>query len=189
MKVKANNLKKVLLINSLLMITLTMLLLTGCSKRSIMNNYLQLTDNHHVYQEIKVDQVVKKIEKKESFYLVMGFPECPWCQALMPVLNDVAKENNVKTIYYLYLKEIRDNEESKGHEEYLKLANNYFVKAIDVNKNRLNAPTFVKVQNGVMTMYHVDTVATHIMNENGVLPQMSTEQIEELKNILKKFFS
>ena len=73
--------------------------------------------------------------------------------------------------------------------EDLKLANNYFVKAIDVNKNRLNAPTFVKVQNGVMTMYHVDTVATHIMNENGVLPQMSTEQIEELKNILKKFFS
>lgn len=154
-----------------------------------MNDYPQLTDTKHVYKEIKVDSVIKKIDNKDSFYLVMGFPECPWCQALMPPLNDIAKENDIKTIYYLYLKEIRDNEEAKGHSKYLELANNYFKEALDTSKNRLNAPTLVKVENGVMTDYHINTVENHVLNENGVLPPMTPTQLEELNDILKEFFN
>lgn len=175
-------------IKILLLLIIILLSITSCQKGNIMNDYPQIDDKHHVYKEIEVNEVIKKIEKKESFYLVMGFPECPWCQALMPVLNEVAKENDIKTIYYLYLKDIRDNIESVGHSDYLKLQDNYFNKALDKEKNRLNAPTFVKVDNGEMVLYHINTVESHILNENNVLPPLSTLQLEELKNILKAFF-
>ena len=32
------------------------------------------------------------------FYL--GFPECPWCAAYVPYLNEVAKDNDVRKVYY-----------------------------------------------------------------------------------------
>ena len=66
---------------------------------------------------------------------------------------------------------------------------NYFKDALDVEKNRLNAPTFVKVVNGEMTMYHINTVDTHVLNENMVLPPLTDTQLKELKDILNKFFN
>lgn len=154
-----------------------------------MNKYPALTDTNHVYKEIEVDTLIKKLNKKESFVVILGFPECPWCQAIMPVLNDVAKESNEKTVYYLYLKEIRDDENHKNHDKYLELVNNHFKDAIDTKNNRLNAPTVIKVEKGIMTKYHIDTVSSHVMNENHVLPALTEEQKDELKNILREFFN
>ena len=107
----------------------------------------------------------------------------------MPILNDVAKDNNEKTIYYINIKQIRDNKDATGHAEYKKLEDNYFKEALDVEKNRLNAPTFVKVEEGKMTMYHINTVETHVLNENMVLPPLTNEELNELKEILNKFFN
>ena len=69
------------------------------------------------------------------------------------------------------------------------LEENYFKDALDVEKNRLNAPTFVKVEKGEMTMYHINTVDTHVLNENMVLPPLSDTELKELKDILNKFFN
>ncbi len=171
----------------LLVIIILLLSITSCKKENIMNDYPNIDDKRHVYKEIEVNDVIKKIEKKESFVLIMGFPECPWCQAIMPVLNEVAKENKVKTVYYLYIKDIRDNTSSEGHNDYLKLQDNYFNDAID-EKNRINAPTVVKVENGTMTKHHINTVDSHIINENMVLPPLTDEQLKELKIILGEFF-
>ena len=52
----------------------------------------------------------------------MGFPKCSWCQNLMGPLNDVAKEENIEVIYYLDIKEIRDNTFAKGHKDFEKLS-------------------------------------------------------------------
>lgn len=172
----------------LFLLIITLLLLTCCKKENIMNDYPNINDKHHVFKEIKVDDVLEKLEKKESFLLVMGFPLCPWCQALMPVLNEVAKENNYKTIYYLYLKDIRDDENATGHNEYLKLQNEYFKDALD-DLERINAPTFVKIENGILTRYHLNTVSSHVLNDNKVLPPLTNEQKEQLKAILNSFFN
>ncbi len=161
-------------------------LVSGCScneKSKIMKDYPSL-DKKHVYEEIDVFELTSLIEK-EDFYLIMGFPQCPWCQAIMGVLDDVAHENNVKKIYYLDIKDIRDNEGAAGFNEFQILSNGIFKDAKDIEKDRINAPTFVKVENGKMVAYHIDTVPTHVMNENMVLPPLTDEQIMELKNILK----
>ncbi len=183
MKIKKN--RKIMV---LFFIIFFMLALSSCKKDEIMQNYTQLTDKNHIYKEVEVTDVLTKLENHESFYLIMGFPECPWCQALMPVLNEVAKDNHVEQIYYLNLKEIRDNEQAKGHVEYLRLANDYFYQAIDEANNRLNAPTFVKVVDGVMIKYHLNTVEGHVKNDHNVLPPLTNEQEAKLKDLLKEFF-
>lgn len=158
------------------------------SEDTIMKNYPSINDENHIFEELTINNVIDKLEKKESFYLVMGFPECPWCQSLMPVLNSVAKEYEGITIYYLAIKEMRDNEEDANHETYIQLEKNYFKEAVDIEKNRLNAPTFVKVENGKMKQYHLNTVSTHILNENNVLPPLTEEEKDELEGILRNFF-
>ena len=90
----------------LLGIIVLLLCITSCKKGNVMNDYPNIEDKHHVFEEIEINDVLKKLENKKSFYLILGFPECPWCQAIMPVLNDVAKDNKVKTIYYINIKQI-----------------------------------------------------------------------------------
>lgn len=177
--------KKFWLVLIMLLVSVTF---SSCQKEdTIMRDYPSITDENHVFEETTINDIIEKLTNKESFYLIMGFPECPWCQSLMPVLNEVAK-NYEQKIYYLNIKDMRDNEENKEHEMYLQLQENYFREAVDVEKNRLNAPTFVKVISGKMKRYHLNTVSTHRLNENNVLPQLTTEEKDELETILKNFF-
>lgn len=167
------------------------LFLCGCKneKKQINKEYPQLIDKHHIFEAIDVEDVNQKLTNQDDFYLIMGFSTCPWCQALMPELNAVGKQNQVKTIYYLNIKEIRDNPEAKGYELFQTLTATSFKDSIDQEKNRVNAPTFIKVVDGKIVKYHLNTVSNHIKNENGVLPPLSDEQKVELKNILNSFFN
>ena len=39
----------------------------------------------------------------------LGFPECPWCQQLVPIIQEAAQSENIDKIYYLNIKESRAN--------------------------------------------------------------------------------
>lgn len=186
MKTKKN--KK--LIRILEITLMGLLLFCGCqnTKKQINKDYPQLVDKKHVFKEIDVNKLTEMFTDAENFYLVMGFSECPWCQSLMPVLNDVSKENGVELIYYLNIKQIRDNKDAKGYDDFLNLTSSYFQNIIDKDKNRVNAPTFVKVENGVVVKYHLNTVSSHIKNENNYLPPLDANQLSELKEILNNIF-
>lgn len=158
------------------------------SKRILQDEYPGLTDKHHVFETIQVDKVLACFEKEEDFYLMMGFPACPWCQALMGVLNTEAKNHHIQTIYYMDIKEMRDNESDKNYGHFLQLTSSYLQTVLDPEKNRVNAPTIVKVVKGRVVAFHLNTVESHIKNENGVLPQMTKAQQEELIEKLNQFF-
>ena len=159
--------------------------LASCTVKEdqILENYPALKENH-VYQEIKAATFLEKIENKETFVAIFSFPTCPWCQQLLPVLDECAKDAGIKTIDYIYLKEIRDNIEHPEHADYLKIYD-YFKEygAIDSAKERINAPTLVAIVDGEIKDYNLDTVPSHQM-VNGTLPALNTEQIEDLKTIL-----
>jgi thiol-disulfide isomerase/thioredoxin len=112
----------------------------------------------------------------------MGFPACPWCQAVVPHVNKIAKEEGFKTIYYLDILDMR-NETSKDHNKYLELKN-LISDAVDKEKDRINGPTFIVVKNGQMVGYHLDTVSSHQLVD-GILPPMTNDQINELHEILR----
>ena len=51
-------------------------------------------------EEIKYDKMMKKIENKDSFILMLSQTDCSHCKAFKPRLAKVAKEFNIK-VYYL----------------------------------------------------------------------------------------
>ena len=50
----------------------------------------------------------------------LGFPECPWCQAYVKYLNEVAKNEGIKEIYYFNILNDRTNN-TKEYQKIVKL--------------------------------------------------------------------
>lgn len=63
-------------------------------------------DNVFVYKDI--DEIIN-ILKYGTGVVYLGFPECPWCQAYVKYLNDIAKEVGIEKIYYFNILEDRKN--------------------------------------------------------------------------------
>lgn len=165
-----------------LLLVLTLLFLASCKEDTFMKDYPQLEDKKHIYELVEIDKVLSIFHEKETAVILMGFPACPWCQAVVPFVNEIAKEENVDTVYYLDILEMRD-ESSLNHNKYLELKT-LIIDAVDKEKDRINGPTLVIVKDGQMVGYHLDTVSSHQI-ENGVLPPLTEEQKIELRDILR----
>ena len=63
-------------------------------------------DNPFVYAT--EDEILKKVDNKESFIVYFGFAECPWCRSIIESVIEEAKNNNIEKIYYVNLTGIRD---------------------------------------------------------------------------------
>lgn len=173
-----------------ILLCLTLIItITSCEKEDhIMENYPGITDNKHIIKELSLSELTNKVSNKETFVVVLGFPECPWCQALLPELNACGKEVKLDTIYYCDIKDARDNPESKDKIYYLGLYE-YFEDVVDDEKDRINAPTVIKVKSGKLAGYHIDTVSSHVINESGILPELNSQQRLELHALLKELFN
>lgn len=85
----------------LLTIFFSVILLTGCTSthKSDMSGYDDFTDKDHVFYDMRVKEMIQKMDDKETFTVYFGFSECPYCNEAMPVLNEVAKERNQEVGY------------------------------------------------------------------------------------------
>lgn len=63
-------------------------------------------DNVFVYRDI--NEIIKIMENGTGV-IYLGFPECPWCNAYVKYLNEVAKEEGIDKIYYYNILEDRKN--------------------------------------------------------------------------------
>lgn len=80
------------------------------AERQILNQYEELTtsdyvdkydyleDANNVFKSISLEDLIKKLEK-DTFVLYVGGAWCPNCQAIVKFVNDVAKANNISTVY------------------------------------------------------------------------------------------
>ena len=162
-----------------------LLFLQGCNKKdAFQTDYPEVTDNKHLFETVTVDKVLSMIENKETGIIVLGFKSCPWCQKLMPYVNRVAKEKHHKVIYYVDIKDMRDNPDSPDHEKYLVMKEKFAV-AVDAKNDRINAPTTIMLVEGEVVGFHLDTVPTHVKNDNNILPPLTSEQENELLTILR----
>lgn len=124
-------------------------------------------NNPMVYKE--AEEIVDMINNKESFVVYFGFNDCPWCRSVIPTLIEVSKDEGLDKIYYVDVKDIRDemmvNEEGKavtskkGSEGYYKLLkaldgvlDDYNLRkdetSVSTNEKRIYAPNVVAVVNG-----------------------------------------
>ena len=167
-------------------------------------------DNTIVYSTDK--EIVEKIENKESFIVYFGDPECPWCRSVVEQVVKLAKENNIKKLYYVrfwngFHKEIiRDVYEldsknkpvlkEKGSDAYYKLLEymdevlkDYTLKddkgkEIKVNEKRIFLPNFVAVIDGEPKEL-IQGISEKQTQYNG---ELTDEIIEDEKNAFNTFF-
>ena len=193
---------------------LLILLLVGCSKvtdaskfkeeyenlngKKNTNNKEYITmsiDKDNPFTYIEVDEVIDKLQKGTSV-IYFGFPECPWCRNLVPVLIDAAKELNIETIYYYNAVSIRDKKElndngeiitvEKGTKEYKKIVDilyDYLPSYSGLNDEkikRLYLPAVAFVKNGKIVYVHTGTIDS----QEDPYVKLTKKQYNELKKIL-----
>ncbi len=121
--------KKVLLI--LLIIFVSIFTFAGCTKEeekeinSFKKDYEDIngTENKsgkvhrevsisedNVFVEITAEELVKKIDNKETFYVYFGSRLCPWCRSTIEKADQVSRENLVDKIYYVDIWDDEGNE-------------------------------------------------------------------------------
>ena len=76
----------------------------------------------------------------------LGFPECPWCQQLAPIIQEAAQSENIDKIYYLNIKESRANNDEVYQKLVTKLQD-YLPKDDDGN-SRISVPDVTAYRGG-----------------------------------------
>lgn len=203
--------------------------LTGCSSKSAKNfkkEYEQLNDqknsrgvkyrkinvsSDNPFEEVKPEEIIKKMDNKESFYVYFGDAMCPWCRSVLEQAIKTAQEKNIKKIYYVDIwdkdgnevlrdkYEIKDGKASKvsdGAKEYktlLKYFDNVLAdytltddnnKEIKVGEKRIYAPNYIYVKNGKAVRL------TEGISSKQTDPYMklSKDILNDEKELFEKFF-
>lgn len=102
-------------------------------------------DDNNVFVYRDMEDIIKILENGRGV-VYLGFPECPWCQAYVPYLNDVAKEVGIDKIYYYNILNDR-KEETDNYKKILELLGEY-VEYNDEGNKRIYAPTVIFVKDG-----------------------------------------
>ena len=132
--------------------------------------------------------------------IYFGYPTCPWCRNVVPVLLESAKENRVKEILYFNAKEYRDTlrlnelgeievvtEAKEGYAELVAALGEHasvYEGLNDDSIKRLYFPTVVFVKEGEVIAFHEGSVDSQEDPYIG----LDEEQVKELKKIYKDGF-
>ena len=80
---------------------------TNIDGKKFAEEYTSVTkDNVFVYRS--AEEIINILEHGTGV-VYLGFPECPWCTAYVPYLNEVAKANDVDKVYYYNILNDRKN--------------------------------------------------------------------------------
>lgn len=133
-------------------------LLVGCKKeetdaQKFAKEYTTVTeDNYFVYRDI--EEIIKILEHGTGV-VYLGFPECPWCQAYVKTLNEVADIEGLEKIYYFNILEDRKNNTEK-YQKIVNILNEYLQYDNEGNK-RVYVPAIISVVEGEIVGFDDET--------------------------------
>ncbi len=134
-------------------------------------------NNVFVYKSI--DEIIEILEKGTGI-VYLGFPECPWCQAYVKYLDEVARENGLKEVYYFDIREDRKNNSEK-YQKIVSLLEGNLLYDND-GKPRIYVPDVTGVVNGSIVGHNNETSVIE-----GSTPESywSDDRVANLKAVLK----
>ena len=199
-------------IEVIVIVLISLFLLTGCVDKTtdaykFKEEYESINnkDNGHgkKYRELNIsednpfvystaEEILEKVNNKETFIVYFGFKECPWCRSIIEELIHAAKDKKVDKIYYVDVLNIRDVREiatageiittKDGNSAYMELINKFSDVLSDYNLNdnymgekRIYAPNIIAVSNGKA-----------IQMEEGISEEL-TDPYSKLTKKMKKY--
>ena len=109
------------------------------------NEEYTLLDKDNVYVYKSINEIINVLSNGTGI-VYLGFPECPWCQRYVVYLNILAKEYNVKEIYYYNIKNARSNN-TMEYQKIVEILKDLLPYDDNGNK-KVFVPTVVFVKNG-----------------------------------------
>lgn len=140
-------------------------------------------DNPFVYRNSS--EIVNILEKGTGV-VYLGFPECPWCQAYVPYVEEVAKSVGIDKVYYLNIKEDRKN----NTEEYKKILDilDVYLSNDEEGNKRVYVPALVIVEDGKIVDFD-DETSLDTKGYEKPSEYWENEGTEKLKTKLEKAFN
>jgi len=225
--------KKIILF---LILSLTILGVTGCLSKNekkeddaikFKEEYESFNDkknDYFEYRNLSIDEnnpfiissdeeIVEKIENKESFIAYFGDPQCPWCRSVIEQATKVAIENGIDKIYYVrfwdgfHEEKIRDvyeidennnlvlaQEGTKAYSKLIKYLDNVLDEytltdnsgnRVSTGEKRIFLPNFVLVEKGEAK----ELIEGISENQTSYNAELTDEIIKDEQKIFNDFFS
>lgn len=113
-----------------------------------------LVDEDNVFKYSSMKEI-RTILDNGTGIVYFGFPTCPWCQAYVKYLNEVAKDNDIDTIYYYNIYEDRKNN-TEDYKAIVERLRDYLFNDDEGNK-RIMVPDVTYVKNGKIVAHDNQT--------------------------------
>lgn len=148
--------------------------------------YINATEDN-VFKYISIEDTISML-KEGTGIIYFGFKSCSWCQAYVPILNEVAKENNIDQIYYYDIKSIRTRN-TKEYQEIVSILSDYLENDENGNK-RVYVPDVYFVKNGKIQGHNNDTSTIEGADTKGYYTdKVKSELKAKLMNLINKVYS
>ena len=156
---------------------------TKIDGKKFAEEYTSVTkDNVFVYRS--AEEIINILEHGTGV-VYLGFPECPWCTAYVPYLNEVAKANDVdKVYYYNILNDRKDN--TDNYKKMVDILKDY-LKFDEEGNKRIYAPSVIAVKDGEILDFD-DETAWDTKGYKTPEEYWKNEDLEGLKEKLAKMF-
>ena len=109
-------------------------------------------DNAFTYAT--VDEIIDVLDGGSGI-VYLGFPECQWCEAYVPYLNEVAEYVGISEILYYNIREDRSNN-SENYRKIVELLDGYLTDDEEGNP-RIYVPAVIFVNNGTIVGFDDET--------------------------------
>ena len=159
------------------------------------NEYLNINiDSNNDVKYASIDKILDILNGKnnETAIIYFGKSDCPWCRNMIVTLLQVAKENDIKKIYYYNPEEIR-KENTEQYQELVSFLKDYLRtdtttqketdQNFDSSKKRLYMPDVYFIKNGKIIGNHICTVDS----QTNPKIELTDTQKQELKEIYNNF--
>ena len=144
---------------SILLILVLLITLSACTKKEekdserFLKEYPQVSE-YNVYVYRNIQEIIKILEHGTGI-VYLGFPECPWCQAYVPILNEVADIEGLEKIYYYNIY----NDRKENTDEYQKIVSILFdyLQYDDEGNKRVFVPAVIAINKGEIVGFDDET--------------------------------
>lgn len=115
------------------------------------NDALKFSEEYHLVEKnnrfkYSTANQILDIFDKGSGIIFLGFPSCPWCQQIAPMLDKAAKESRTPVIYYLNIHDLRQSND-KNYEELVNRLRPY-LRTNESGEPKIYVPDITAVHQG-----------------------------------------
>ena len=144
---------------TLLLVAFLLITLTACTKKEetdgekFIKEYPKVSE-YNVFVYRNIDEIIKILENGTGI-VYLGFPECPWCQAYVPMLNEVADIEGLEKIYYYNIY----NDRKENTEKYQKIVSilSDYLQYDDEGNKRIYVPAIIAISEGEIVGFDDET--------------------------------